>query len=334
MLAGALLLLTLFVVPIWNITLEAPQYPDTIGMNIHINRFADAGENDIKNINIMNHYVGMKDIPEVIPEFAIFPYVLLGMIALGVILGFVGKRQLYLVWFALMVILGSLAMYDFYSWEYEYGHELKQTAAIKFSDKDGNPMSYQPPLIGAKTILNFRAISMPRAGAYLLLIGMGLSVLAFFRSKTESIEKHKFAILLLPLMIGLFSCQVKAEPIRFGEDACSFCKMTIVDKQHAAQAVTEKGKNYKYDAIECLMNDLNKWDRPPIQLMLVADYEQPGALVPAQTAHFIITDEISSPMGAFLTAFAKATSRDTAYKKFSGTSLDWNQLRKHFNLSE
>lgn len=185
MILGALLLTPLFFLPMWNITLEAPQYPEPIGMDIHINKFADAKPNDIKNINIMNHYVGMKDIPEVIPEFTIFPYFAIGMIILGVIIGFIGKRKLYLVWFGIMLVLGSIALYDFYLWEYEYGHDLKETAAIKFTDKTGAPMAYQPPLIGNKMILNFKAKSWPRSAAYLLFLGMGLSVYAYFKDKKE-----------------------------------------------------------------------------------------------------------------------------------------------------
>ena len=57
MILAALLLGPLFFLPLWNITLEAPQYPVPIGMDIHINKFADANPNDIKNINIMNHMV-------------------------------------------------------------------------------------------------------------------------------------------------------------------------------------------------------------------------------------------------------------------------------------
>ncbi len=180
MILGALLLSSLFVLPVWNITLEAPQYPDPIGMDIHINKFKDAHPNDIKNINIMNHYVGMADIPETIPEFSLFPWFVGGMVMLGVFFGLTGKPKLYLVWFGLMVILGSLALYDFYLWEYEYGHNLKETAAIKFTDSEGQPMAYQPPLIGNKTILNFKALSWPRSGTYLMATGMALSVLAFF----------------------------------------------------------------------------------------------------------------------------------------------------------
>lgn len=185
MILGALLLLPLFTLPLWNITLEAPQYPDSIGMDIYITRFKDAAPNDIKNINIMNHYVGMEDIPETIPEFEIFPKVVIIMVVFGVAIGLIGKRKLYMAWLIVMIVLGSIGMYDFYSWEYDYGHNLRQNAPIKFTQPNGEPMAYQPPLIGSKMILNFKATSMPRGGAYLMFLGMGLAVVAFVLAKKE-----------------------------------------------------------------------------------------------------------------------------------------------------
>ncbi|MCB0538396.1 MAG: hypothetical protein R2836_09495 [Chitinophagales bacterium] len=186
MIVGAALLLALFVLPLWNITLEAPQYPEPIGMNIHINKIADANPNDIQNINLMNHYVGMKDIPTDMLEFKIFPVVIGTMALLGIIIGIVGKHKLFLLWFIVMSLFGTAGMYDFYKWEYNYGHNLKETAAIKFTNDDGTPMAYQPPLIGTKTILNFVAHSYPRSGAIALFGGMGLSLVAFFVGMKEA----------------------------------------------------------------------------------------------------------------------------------------------------
>lgn len=183
MIIGALMLLSLFIFPLWNISLEAPQYPDSIGMNIWINKITDQEPNDIKNINLMNHYVGMKEIPEHMAEFEIFPPVIIVMTVLGVIVGFLGKRKLYLAWFIIMALLGTAGMYDFYLWEYDYGHSLSPEAAIKFMDDEGNPMAYQPPLIGNATILNFVAKSWPMTGAYLMFSGMLLSIIAFFVDK-------------------------------------------------------------------------------------------------------------------------------------------------------
>lgn len=185
MMLGALLLLSLFVFPIWSITIGAPQYPDPLGMHIWINKITDQEPYDIKNIDLLNHYVGMKEIPVEMPEFSIFPKVIVAMSILGIIIGFIGKRRLFLSWFVLMAIFGSIGMYDFYLWEYEYGHNLNESAAIKFTDSKGNPLTYQPPLIGNKIILNFEAKSWPMTGAYLLLLGMSLSVVAFIVDKKE-----------------------------------------------------------------------------------------------------------------------------------------------------
>ena len=84
-----------------------------------------------------------------------------------------------------MCILGAAGMYDFYLWEYDYGHNLNPQAAIKFLNPDGSPMAYQPPLIGSKTILNFKAISLPMSGAYIMFLGMFMTLAAYFVDKKE-----------------------------------------------------------------------------------------------------------------------------------------------------
>lgn len=186
MIVGSVLLLGLFAFPLWNITLEAPQYPTPLGMDIHINKFADTHEFDIKNINLMNHYVGMQYIPDTIPEFKIFPIVIGFMALLGVFLGFLGKYKLYLFWLVLMTALGIAGMYDFYLWEYDYGHNLDPKAIMKFTNEDGSAMGFQPPLFGTKHILNFVAHSYPRLGAYFMFTGMLLTLVAFFKGKKEA----------------------------------------------------------------------------------------------------------------------------------------------------
>jgi len=188
MIIGSLLLLGLFAFPLWNITLEAPQYPIPLGMDIFIHKFADTNPHDIKNINLMNHYVGMQYIPETIPEFKIFPIVIGIMIALGVIVGFIGNHKWYLAWFIVMAVLGIAGMYDFYLWEYDYGHNLDPKAIMNFKNPDGSAMGFQPPLFGTKLILNFTAHSYPRTGAYFMFFGMLLTFISFFVGKKEAKE--------------------------------------------------------------------------------------------------------------------------------------------------
>ena len=187
MIVGVLLLLGLFKFPLWNITLEAPQYPVPLGLDIHITKFEGANdEHDIKNINLMNHYVGMKYIPETIPEFKIFQIVIGVMIILGVLIGFKMSYKWFLYWFILMSLLGIAGMYDFYLWEYDYGHDLDPKAIMTFKNPDGSVMGFQPPLWGSKLILNFTAHSYPRLGAWMMFAGMGLTFLSYFLGLKES----------------------------------------------------------------------------------------------------------------------------------------------------
>jgi copper chaperone NosL len=183
MFAGVLLPLMLFLFPLWNITLEAPQYPTPLGMDIYINDFADANPHDIKNINLMNHYVGMKYIPDAIPEFKIFPAGIIITTILGLLIAFKANYKWYLYWFILMVVLSSAGLYDFYLWEHDYGYDLDPKAIMKFTNPDGSVMGFQPPLFGSKDILNFKAHSYPQLGAFFMGIGMLLSFLAFFVGK-------------------------------------------------------------------------------------------------------------------------------------------------------
>ncbi len=193
MIIGSLLLLGLFKFPLWNILLGAPQYPDPLGMDIYIQGIQGVEEFDIQNINGLNHYIGMKTIPKVedMWEFSVFPKVIGLMVALGVIigiLGFLGKvsYKWFLGWFILMSILGIMGMYDFNLWLIDYGTNLDPKAIMKLENLDGTPMSYKPPLLGYQKMLNFDVDSWPATGAYMIFVGMMLTVVAFFVGKSES----------------------------------------------------------------------------------------------------------------------------------------------------
>ena len=92
MIIGSLLLLGLFKFPLWNILLGAPQYPEPLGLDIHIDGIRGASEFDLQNIDGLNHYIGMKTLPkpEEMWEFSVFPKVIGGMAALGVLIGILG----------------------------------------------------------------------------------------------------------------------------------------------------------------------------------------------------------------------------------------------------
>ena len=171
---ASLILILSFFFPIWYIDLEAPQYPEGIGLEIWLNKITGQNPHDLENINGLNHYIGMKEIvPDAIPELKIMPFIIIFLILFGLVSGISGKRSLVYIWIVLFFVVAAVGLYDFYLWEYDYGHNLNPQAAIKIPG-----MAYQPPLIGSKMLLNFNAISMPHFGSWILVVTVVLAVVA------------------------------------------------------------------------------------------------------------------------------------------------------------
>ncbi len=136
--------------------------------------------------------------------------------------------------------------------------------------------------------------------------------------------KRKSGLIFL-VTVALMGCTIKPKAIAYGTDGCHFCRMTIVDHQHAAELVTDKGKVFKFDAVECMVNYLNE-EKRDVGLLLVCDYNQPGNLIDATKATFLISKGIPSPMGEFLTAFEKKEEAEKAKSEHGGTLYDWQEL--------
>jgi len=142
--------------------------------------------------------------------------------------------------------------------------------------------------------------------------------------------KNYFLLLMMMGSFWLFSCSVEPKPIEYGSDACSFCKMTIVDKQHATEIVTSKGKALKYDSIECMMRDLKNHKEDEIALFLVTDFVQAGKLIDARKATYLVSENIPSPMGANLSAFKNRDEAEKVRKEETGELFSWSELRERF----
>ena len=136
-------------------------------------------------------------------------------------------------------------------------------------------------------------------------------------------------ITALVALTVLFNCSVSPQPIDYGNDGCHFCKMTIVDKLHAAEIVTTKGKIYKFDATECMINFLDEFDTSTIKLYLSNNYTEPESLIDATQATFLISENIPSPMGAFLSAFKDKKEAIKIYTKKGGELYSWEELLIH-----
>lgn len=172
---------SLWVFPMWQIDLRAPQYPQGLNMKIWINNVTG----DVDIINGLNHYIGMKTIhKEDFKEFVYLPITMISFIVLGLIVLIANRKIGYYIWTFIFAVIGLLSFYDFYKWEYDYGHNLDPNAPIKVPG-----MAYQPPLLGYKKMLNFEALSQPDIGGWFYLASGAIIVFVCFYEWKKSKAK-------------------------------------------------------------------------------------------------------------------------------------------------
>lgn len=135
--------------------------------------------------------------------------------------------------------------------------------------------------------------------------------------------------LLIVSFIGLllWSCSIAPKDINYSHDACHYCSMTVVDNQHASELVTKTGKAFIFDSVECLVHYIQ--DNQGVNhegMVLVNTYTKPGALFDATKATYLISENIPSPMGAFLTAFPIESGAEEVQQTQGGTLYNWEEL--------
>ena len=261
----------MFVLPVWRITLEAPQYPEGLGMVILIDDIAGVKEHDLSNINNLNHYIGMRPIlPDEIPELQYMPWIVGGLMLTGLLTSALGRRRMLYAWTAAIVSISAVGMVDFYKWEYDYGHNLDmENAIIKIPG-----MSYQPPLIGSRQILNFTAHSWPGGGGWAGVFACGLAV-ALTGLEMRQARRGREALgmttrvpsggvvgaaLLAVMLVGCADPEPRdLEP---GVDICQHCLMTLDANAHGSELVTSTGVVHTFDSVECLISFLETGDLP------------------------------------------------------------------------
>ncbi|MFD2512500.1 hypothetical protein ACFSRY_01365 [Pontibacter locisalis] len=179
MIVAALSLGLLFMFPMWKIYLKAPQYPEGLELHIWVNKLGGSSDHVLQNFNILNHYIGMKPIhADSFAELQYMPYIVIFFMVTGVLTALIGKRKLVLGWSGFLMVAGAAGILDFYLWLVDFGTNLDPKAAIKVPG-----MTYIPPLLGNKTLLNFEALSLPALGSLGIFLGITVSLLVYFLSR-------------------------------------------------------------------------------------------------------------------------------------------------------
>ncbi len=326
---GSLVMCMLFFVPVWSIYLIAPQYPEGLSMQIWLNKITG----QVEIINGLNHYIGMKHIKEeMFPEFSFLVYILGFFILFGLVIAITGSRKLLFGYLGLAMIAGIAAMVDFYKWEYDYGHNLDPTAPIKVPG-----MSYQPPLIGHKKLLNFDSYSYPDIGGWVIVAISALFFLIWFIEWRKHLKKSTMMRprkILAPAMIilsvvYLTGCNPQPEKIAAGKDNCAECKMTIMDPKFGAEIVTKKGKIYKFDDAHCMAAFMKRRgvEMGDIHQTLFVNYININEFIKVHAVEFVVSSELKSPMGGNAAAFKdQAEAKKKAAEIVGSRITNWATL--------
>ena len=136
-------------------------------------------------------------------------------------------------------------------------------------------------------------------------------------------------LLLLTLLVS--SCTPEPVPISYGNDACHFCKMNIVDQQYAAELVTTKGKVFTFDAIECMIHFKKEKKYSDFAFELINDFNAPGNLINASSSYYLISKDLPSPMGANLTGFDSKKAAIQMHTEKGGQVYNWAELQDYLS---
>jgi copper chaperone NosL len=327
--AAALAMTATYFLPVWEIDLSAPQYPEGLSMYIWLQQITG----DVHIINELNHYIGMKKISaDMFPEFGYLAYAIGGLIALGLATALTGSRKVLTGYLCLLVTAGIAALYDFYTWGYDYGHNLDPAAAIQIPG-----FSYQPPVVGHKQLLNFDAWSNPAAGGWIVVAAFAVLLLVWLKeglrnkkakTATFPVRMGQAAALLATAMFLLPSCTTEPQPFAYGKDGCHFCKMTIITPGFGGEIITRKGRVFKFDDLHCLLSFLKGGEvkEGDIARTLVADHKENNRFLDAATAIYVQGGQLHSPMNANAAALADATAAAEVEQTSGGKRANWKTL--------
>ncbi len=355
---AALVMLPVFVTPLWTIGLVAPQYPDGLGMHIYVDDIVGHDRHDIQNINILNHYIGMQEIDaETVPALDIMPIVLAGLVVTGLVVALIGKPWLMVGWMGLFLVAGAAGMAEFYAWNIDYGHNLSPDAAIKIPD-----MTYSPPIIGTEQILNIRASSWPHLGTLLLSISAllaGLATWLGFRARREGSEKGgrapaqsesqapaslAVALVAMVVLAGCGENPPDGAPVGdnsrtavavedrmvYGEDQDPFCGEAVDTERWGGEIRTPDGEVLRFRSTECLAAFVltARHAGEEVGRVRVVDFAHGWQLIDVERAKFLQTPNLGSPDRLNLHPVSEDNERmlHNLHDAYPGIFLEWDEV--------
>jgi hypothetical protein len=166
-LVAALLMVPTYFAPLYEMTLYSNQFPDGLVLKIYSHKLEGGrspNRDDLKEINALNHYIGMRALQEEdFTEFQWIPFVVGGMALLALRVVVLGKMSKLVDLFVVFTYFGLFSLWSFYHKLYLYGHTLDPTAAVKVPP-------FTPPMFGHQTMANFEVYNYPALGSYVMAL--------------------------------------------------------------------------------------------------------------------------------------------------------------------
>jgi len=353
---GALLLIPAYWLPLWSIRIVAPQYNDGLGMFIGLRDIWGHGRHDIQNINILNHYIGMKPVdPAVVDVLTIMPWVVGFLIVAGLVVAAIGRRWLVAGWLVAFALLGTAGLYEFHTWNVDYGTNLDPRAPIKIPG-----MVYTPPMLGTKQLLNMSTTSLPSWGTLMIALAFLSGVLALLnerfgwlgparstggrrrtearreggRSVTAGVAAAGVALLLVTA--GCTRSEVSAEVRETGDpfpagEPCAYCEGVIEEARFGGQLTTADGEQYRFMTVECMAGFIleGRVEETRIARLEVVDYGHGERLIDAREANYVKMQFERSPSGLNIAAVESERVAATLHYFHGGTRMRWEEVLEH-----
>ncbi|MBL7958853.1 nitrous oxide reductase accessory protein NosL [bacterium] len=140
------------------------------------------------------------------------------------------------------------------------------------------------------------------------------------------VNKHRNLLVFVILMASIVSCQNNPEAIDYGHDDCAHCRMVISDRKFGAELITQKGKIYKFDSIECMASYYRHTEFTDVQSLWTIDFSNPVMWVKADGAYYLQSKNLPSPMGMFLSSFANRETAEAMRSQMEGNLLNWQEV--------
>lgn len=151
LLSAGLILLSA-ALPLWTMTMKAPQYRH----GLHLKAYGSGMQGDLRELNIINHYIGMAAIdPRPALEVAMFP------LGIGLVAALCLAAPLHR-WLRRLALAATIAMpigilIDLQWWLYRFGHSLDPKAPIRMPP-------FTPLVVGMSKLGNFVTTSTISTG--------------------------------------------------------------------------------------------------------------------------------------------------------------------------